>query len=624
MKKKDLRRALICGLALSTMSYSSAFAEDVQYEAAADDLGEVVVTAERVSSKKLETPANVVVISDKEIADNHYEDLAEALENISGVNVSSMGGGQLDYITINGDSRVVLLVDGQRMNNDQGSIFGRASVELNIVPILDNVQRIEVVKGGASALYGSDAVGGVINVITKKAHENKTAIDINAGSFDSHNLKITHQGNSNKWDWFAAGSIQRQGDFKYKDFNGNNHNMTSSGFSDNKFSLALRNNISDNTSATLKVDRTSIDADAWSWSSWDNAYSYGNMDALYTNVSLTYGFKEDKEVPAYVRYFNNYKSMYLQGAFSSRTQGIDYQDGWKLNDQNTLIAGAEYHWSSNTNADGGDYNGAEVNNLSFYLQDKITLSEKWLCVLGVRMDKHNKFGTYWSPKVALNYKADDKTNIYANWGKVFKAPTADDLFYQDPWGYTIGNPDLKPESGWTASLGMNHRFDKKNSMDVSFFKSDIKDAITWSPAASGVYYATNVDRENKQGMELNFKSKLTDNWTVSAGYSYTHIEKNSQLDLGNPKPNGYRLDVSYKNRDFKANLQGVMANGLSEQRFAESRSAIFNFNATYKFSPEVSVYFKALNFTNQHVSAYNDKYYPAPGRFFQIGATFTF
>lgn len=615
MKKTYLRRALICGLALSTMGYTNAFAEEAE-QAAADDLGEVVVTAERMSSKKLDTPANVVVISDKEIADNHYSDLAEALENVNGVTVNQVGNGNKSYVTINGDERVVLLVDGQRLNNDMGSTFGRASVELEMIPTLDNVQRIEVVKGGASALYGSDAVGGVINVITKKNYDNKTTIDVSAGSFATTDIKVMNQGNQDGLDWFVAGVKHHDGDFDYKDRNGNSQTMKNADGDKQSAVVKLRKSLSDSESISLGVNYNQADT---------NVPNSVHLDAKYTNVNLTYNFKEDTVAPGFVRIFYNNRSMEDYSEYTSRSQGIDFQDGWKLNDQHTLIAGAEYHWSNSSNADGGGYSGETVKSQALYLQDQYAFADKWLFIPGIRIDHHSEFGTHWSPKLALNYKADDNTNFYANWGKVFKAPTTDDMFYYQNWGAPyiyIGNPNLRPESGWTATLGMNHRFDKKNSMDLSFFKSDLTDAIDWAPAA-GAFYATNIDKEKKQGMEINFKSKLTDNWTVNAGYSYTHREYNSNFDANNPQPNGYRLGVAYKNRDFKANLHGVMANGLSTSTFAESRTAVFNFNTSYVVNESISVYAKVLNLTNQHYTLGSENY-PAPGRFFQIGATYSF
>lgn len=637
-----LKRALICGLALSTLSYAQAFAEEAEQVettdevqvveqidqpemAPADDLGEVVVTAQRMPSKKLETPANVVIVSEQEIADNHYQTVAEALENINGVTITSMGGGQVDYVTINGDQRVVVMLDGIRLNNDQGAPSGHYSVELDMIPTMDNIQRIEVVKGGASALYGSDAVGGVINIITKKNYKNKTTIGLNYGSWGNSEKKITTMGHDGTLDWFVSGSLIRQGNFHFKDAAGNNQTMPSSDFTGNNFSVKLRNSFSDSNSATIVFNHHAIDANVWENPIPYNGVDFGqntfapHLDGLYNNISISYDFKEDKDVAAHLRYYNNYKSIDLGGKYSTRTQGIEYQDGWKLNDEHTLIAGAEYRWS-NSDSESLGYDGKDVNTKSIYLQDTYKFAPKWTLIPGVRVDIHSEAGTHWSPKIALNYKADDKTNIYANWGKVFKSPTVDDMY--TGWG---GNPDLKPETGWVASLGMNHRFDKKNSMDMNIFISKLNDAIKWAPlGAGGMWRPYNVDEEKKRGLEINFKSKLTDNWTVNAGYSYIRSEVNSELYLNNPQPNGYRLGIAYKNRDFKANLHAIMANGLSKTVFADNRNAVINFNASYDINENINVYFKALNLTNQHYAVSTSKSYPAQGRFFQVGVNFSF
>lgn len=637
-----LKRALICGLALSTLSYAQAFAEEAEQVettdevqvveqidqpemAPADDLGEVVVTAQRMPSKKLETPANVVVVSEQEIADNHYQTVAEALENVNAVTISSMGGGQMDYITINGDSRVVVMLDGMRLNNDQGGLFGRASAELDMIPTMDNIQRIEVVKGGASALYGSDAVGGVINIITKKNYKNKTTIGLNYGSWGNSEKKITTMGHDGTLDWFVSGSLIRQGNFHFKDAAGNNQTMPNSDYNGNNFSVKLRNTFDDSSSATIVFNHHAIDANVWDNQTRDGVNFTENqwnpyVDSLYNGISVAYDFKEDKDVAGHIRYYNNYKGMDFGGKYSTRTQGIEYQDGWKLNDEHTLIAGLEYRWSNSSNA-GNGYDGSTINTKSIYLQDTYKFAPKWTVIPGVRVDIHSEAGTHWSPKIALNYKADDKTNIYTNWGKVFKSPTADDMFY-NAWGL-YGNPDLKPESGWTASLGMNHRFNKKTSMDMNLFISKLNDAIKWD-YIGGVYSVYNVNEEKKRGLEINFKSKLSDNWTVNAGYSYIRSEINSELYASNPQPNGYRLGIAYKNRDFKANLHAIMANGLSRTVFADNRNAVINFNASYDINENVNVYFKALNLTNQHYAVSTSKSYPAPGRFFQVGVNFSF
>ena len=121
-------------------------------------LSDVVVTAERIPTERMDTPANISVITSKDIEANHYTDITEALSQVNGVIVGHQGS--YDGISLNGDERVVVMIDGRRLNNDQG-LPSKGRVDLKMIPTLKNIDRIEIVKGGASALYGSDAAGGV-------------------------------------------------------------------------------------------------------------------------------------------------------------------------------------------------------------------------------------------------------------------------------------------------------------------------------------------------------------------------------------------------------------------------------------------------------------------------------
>ena len=174
MKRK---RWLTIGIALALMAGNSAVlaAENADVQSGGADVYEMddtIVTAERMPSKAMETPANVAVITAKEIEANHFSSLDEAISHVNGISVVKNAGGERQAVRLNGDDRVVIMVDGQRLNDDQGA-FGSASVDMNMLPTMQNIQRIEIVKGGGSALYGSDAVGGVINIITKKVFKNE-------------------------------------------------------------------------------------------------------------------------------------------------------------------------------------------------------------------------------------------------------------------------------------------------------------------------------------------------------------------------------------------------------------------------------------------------------------------
>lgn len=234
------KRWVTIGITLALMAGSSGAlaAENVDVQSGGGDVYEMddtIVTAERMPSKTMETPANVAVITAKEIEANHFSSLDEAISHVNGVSVVRQGGGAQQRVRINGNDRVVIMVDGQRLNDDQGVSSGRFSVDMNMLPTMENIQRIEIVKGGSSALYGSDAVGGVINIITKKVYKNQTKIDMNTGSWNTHNYEITTQGRENDFSWLITGGIQRRGHFDYK-FDGSSPTMENSDYNNDAVS----------------------------------------------------------------------------------------------------------------------------------------------------------------------------------------------------------------------------------------------------------------------------------------------------------------------------------------------------------------------------------------------------
>ena len=147
-------------------------------------------TAERIPTSRLSTPAEVVVITADEIDANHYQTVEEAVSHVTGV--VALNSPAQDIILVSGNRRVLVLVNGRRTF---------------MHPPMKAIERIEIVKGGGSALYGSDAVGGVINIITKRGDHNETTVDINTGSWHRHTYEITNQGNDGKLGWFIDAAI---------------------------------------------------------------------------------------------------------------------------------------------------------------------------------------------------------------------------------------------------------------------------------------------------------------------------------------------------------------------------------------------------------------------------------
>ena len=632
------KRWVTIGITLALMAGSSGAlaAENVDVQSGGADVYEMddtIVTAERMPSKTMETPANVAVITAKEIEANHFSSLDEAIGHVNGVSVVRGAGGERHYVRINGDDRVVIMVDGQRLNTDQGELVGRSSVDMNMLPTMENIQRIEVVKGGGSALYGSDAVGGVINIITKKVYKNQTKIDMNTGSWNTHNYEITTQGKENDFSWFITGGIQRRGHYDYK-FDGKSPTMENSDYNNNSFSMKLNNRFSDAESMTIYYAHRSVDAgqfNCYGMTSAPNTWGL-RLRENFNNYNVTYNFKEDTVVPAYVRWFYNDKYIDQSGSFNNRTIGVDYQDGWKLSNKHTLVVGGEWQQGRAENKARG-YQDARVTKEAVYLQDTWKLADKWTLVPGVRMDHHSKFGTHWSPKIALNYLADKDTHVYASWGKVFKAPTMDDLYYNS-YGY-YGNTNLNPETGYTATIGMDHNFNENTSAGISVFKSEINDVIAWLNVGT-YHYASNIKKEKRTGMELSFKQKLSPMWSYDLGYSYIKREINNNgsgmVLQDNLQPNGYKIGLHYNSGAWKANLLGTIGSGLNEYYYNDNSSYnIWDFNLSYEVNKELTTYFKVNNLTNQEyyengasMGSGPASYYPCGGRFYQVGFNLTF
>ena len=611
--KNELANKVLASLAVGVLYSGVAVC---QVEAAEnDDIVDVVVTAERMPSKVMSTPADVTVITAEQIEANHYTDVAEALEHITGVVVNNGDSNGDQEVVINGDQRVVVLIDGQRLNNDQGSM-GRASASLGMIPSVKNIERIEVVKGAGSALYGSDGIGGVVNIITKKGSKHETTLDINTGSYGSHNYELTNQGSDHDWSWFITAGMQKRGNYKYKADGDDSATREHSDYHKTSFSLRVDKKLTDNSSLRLNYNHRQQDMAGISWGTifhQKHNYNYG---------SIIYNFKENQPVQGFLRYFANYKSTDYMGDYNTHMHGIDYQNGWQLDKNNKLVAGAEWHRSTSTNA-AKNYVDKNITTTALFVQDTMKLSDKWSFVPGLRMDHHSMFGTHWSPKVAFNYQASSKTRAYASWGRVFKAPTTDDLFYEDAWMHC--DPNLKPETGHVETIGFTHEFSEKAVFDMSFFWSKLSNAIHWVPDAMYNYYAQNISEEKKHGINLALSGKLSSQWSYEAGYSYIKSEAYASV-YGNNRPyyepNGYRLGLHYRYDRWKANLEARMGSGLDKQNYGCNNFAIWNFNTTYAATKNVDVYFRVNNLTNQVYTWYAG--YPLQGRSFYLGAKVSF
>lgn len=641
MRTLKKQKSILCALAVSTLVSQSL---SITYAAEPEEfsLDQMVVTANRVSTKMNQTAANMTVITAEQIANSHYNNLGDVLKNVNGVFVTNNGfAGSAQGLFINGDDRVAVMIDGRKMSRPEGE-FGRAGFDLSNMTSLANIERIEIVKGGASALYGSDAVGGVVNIITKKGLENQTTINTAVGSGGQKEYGISNQGKEGKFSWYVSADQKKQDHSEYNSLsNGETKQWPNSGFDKKDVTIRLDQVIDDNRSVTLNFEHLNSETGQPYSLSYAPTKLTSKTFGIWNNWAATYNFNEKGDVPGFIRLYSNYYHRNFVdpygGINKSRTTGAQYQTGWKIDDKNTLIVGSEWEKGEvleNSKADGNiKYKDKSITNTAFYLQDIYKMADKWTVTPGIRYDNHSKFGGKTTPKINVNYSADQDTDIYVSYNKVFKAPNLNDLYESDDWGWgmgTFGNPNLKPESGHVVTLGINKKLSNTTSISANYFESEITDAIKWLETVSGNgrYVASNVNREKKRGGELNLKHNFSPKYYAQVGYSYLHSEMDEGVGYKvfsqNTQPNGYRVNLGYHDEQWNIGIDGISAAGRDSAQFINSSYWVWNMNVNYKLAANTNVYVKANNITNEayQVIASTKGDYPMPARNFQFGVQY--
>lgn len=607
------------------------FAQEDLQEFALDDM---VVTATRTESKMVDVPVNATVISAEKIADRHYLDVADALKDVPGATVIDSGeGADEKKIILNGDERVLVLVNGRRVNFDVGTM-SRASYDLNQIPDVSLIERIEVVKGHGGALYGSDAVGGVVNIITKKMDHSYGKVSMGFGSQQARDAKAMYTIKEGKTGVMVAASKYKQGYYKYKDVADNSTKRWpgDTKFENEKVSLKIAQELTETSNLEVGYD--------FSKYSGISQYSVTSpwpslIDKKTNNIYMKYDWLMNDTDQGYLQVYRNKYEYDNFGKIDEKVTGFEAQQAISTAENNKLVVGASYR-SSHVNAVTASYND-KINNKALFVSDQWEFAPNWTLDAGVRYDKHSTAGSKTTWSAGLNKKFDENSHAYFNWGQVFKAPTLDDLYYYNDSKYeSYGNPNLKPEKGDTWTIGYGTKIADKTSINISYFQSKLEDAIDWDTTYSdngSVSIVRNVDKQKKNGMEVSVGHELNDNWNLEASYTYIRVKNNDQgsgyVRDANYIPNMYRFGVRYYDDLWNADLFLRGGSGADKSAYVDSKYMTLDMSVAYKATKDLSFYAKGYNLFNK---AYAESAgidggtykYPAQGRRFIIGAEYTF
>lgn len=628
MKQKVIT-SLVLG-ALLTGVIPAVFAADYTTD-------EIVVTGTRMKTSTKDIAANVTVISKEDLDKGNYATMSEALK---GANVNVIDKGGIAYPILNGDGRVLVLVNGRRINFDHLQVSGQENaVNINAIP-LAGIDRIEVVRGPNSSLYGEKAVGGVINIIMKEPEVGtKTTVTAEYGSFDSRRFGIVTTGGDDKQGFMVAYSKYKTDNYKYKDANGNSHEFPDSYVDEDALALRYDRYIGDDR-ATFEFNRAFKNNGFGIYLTNPlEGISYGNgstYHATNTDMALTYNFdaanegdgtfirvsqvQEKADSPfAGTPYSHDLKSYALEG-----------QKVWKVG-AHSIVGGFAWDRQSLWENNDGSTMDRSATTKSIFAEDLWTINDVWSMNLGTRYEHHSDFGGDWASHIGLNRKIGKDTHAYVSWGQAVNNPTLKMRFANTP--YMTGNPDLKQETSQTYTIGVDSQLSDKWSVSASAYQSDLKNALNWAWDGITRYY--NSDREKRRGFTISTTYKVNDEWSIMGAYDYSYIRLNQrgagyEDDVTNNRPNGYRLGVTYNHNRWNVSNDFTYITGLSE-RYTSHSYFLWDVGINYQWTKDTKVYAKLNNLTNEHYesTSINNSFYPVgafamPERNYVIGVTHTF
>lgn len=632
MKKKQ-KQHLVCLLVSGAvlMTGQTAFADDEQEFS----MDEYVVTASRMPVKKTETAASVTVITREEIEKSGAVSVPDILNRTT---VTMQNDTTASVPTINGDVRVLVLVDGREVNWKGGGMhMGQSGANLDYLPSVDSIERVEIVRGPASALYGSDAVGGVINIITRKSTGPATRYSAEAGSWGLRRYNLTTENNIGDFSYRINFERKRQDDFHYNSSYSGDSDATAknTALAQDKMNIRLDKDLGNNRSLSLTVDHTDgrkgfnvmPDYQAYIASGGNtNYFTHTVQTYVENNVSLTYNWNQGDKANSFIRLYRNYLTYnydnhpndyllpdyWFNGrSYTNQADGAEWQQTWKINDNYTLLGGASWRQVTADSAEydidvpaygyyqaGYNYTDKKISSRAFFLENNWRLPKNWSVTAGMRYDDYSLFGDKTTARITANRELNQTTNVYASWGQIFKTPFIADVY---GGGFMVPNPNLKPETGDVITLGLNTRLAEGTDLQASVFSSRLNDALDYVVVGYNKYQWQNVAELKRKGLDLALKHRLSPHWQASLGYSYVKVDERGadREEINNNEPHGYRLGLQYEQDKWNADFTLRGATGRDTRAFTSSNYWVTDLGVSYKVNPATRAYLKVYNLTNE-------------------------
>lgn len=488
-------------------------APSIVHSAADDSPGEIVVTATRLEQPLRQSLSNTTVITAQDIRNSQAPDVATILRNVAGVEIDQSGGtGKTAGLFLRGtdSSHVLVLVDGVRINS---ATTGATAVDQLM---LDQVERIEVVRGNVSSLYGSEAIGGVVQIFTKRGH-GAPAANVSAGFGNQGTRRLSAgfggavegtdfgvQLSTFRTDGVSALNAARVSTAN-PDPDGYRNNSLSANIghafnADHRVSASLfgsnGNNQYDNAFNLNQADANSSRAQMWKFSL---ASDDQITDAWHSTLRLAHGVDQYRD-------FLNGQPVAGGALYQTGSNQLTWQNSLQLDDSQRLLLGAESlrQEVSSDMSPGYVQDARQVNSLFAGYTGTYGAQQ---AQLNLRRDNNSQYGGNTTGLLGYGYGLSEAWRATASYSTAFRAPTFNELYYPDT-GFGGGNPALRPERSRNLEAGLRFASGAQQ-FDAVYFDNRIRDLISsWPPA--------NVNRARINGVELSYAGRFGDTGVKAA------------------------------------------------------------------------------------------------------------
>ncbi len=610
--QKNLSISLVASFLLATNLFS------------AQNLETITVTSATKSEQSIkDVTSNVEVITKEEIEERHFTSVTEALNTLAGMNIINNGGlGTASSVKLRGfdTKRVLVLIDGIRVNDVTGT-SGAPFEHL----MISNIERIEVVKGAQSGVWGADASAGVINIITKNA-ENGFHGSVNAeyGSYDTKKLNTELSYKEKKY--YLKGSVSTLDtngftaqapkgikneyleDDGYENITANvkfgyefddsnkidlSHTLINArneydGCGNSTWKTSFGGYYSCTDTATQKADNDSYYSktqDTFSSVNFNHVNSFNQID-VYANRSVF--DREYNYIQSYTGGVNNGKTLSTKNEFDGTLDEFGVKSTIPyLNDTSSLIVGGDYKLSEYKS----DIN-KEYNNKALFVTNSNKFFDNTIFTQSLRADYYNKFEDKTTGKVGLKHFITDDFNVSSNYGTAYNVPTLYNLYSE------YGSENINPEK--TKSFDVNLEY---KGLGLTYFNNKINDMIDYN-STTKKYENLNGETALK-GYEASYKHELLDDTIANVSYTHLKAENDDNQDLRRSPKKQLRYGVDYYGiKDFHFNINGQYTSAMyasdDKSGVKTGEYTIWNSVINYDINKTYKAYLKVDNIFDKY------------------------